>query len=135
MSKIYITGMGMISCLGSDTEHFWAALNQAEGEGHELPLLPPLEIPKLVDSKTARRMDHFSLITLVTSIMAFSMRGLEKDAFDPYRVGTVYNTGLSIIISATPESWSMKVWILSVPPCLPALSIMPVWDMSASITI
>lgn len=83
----------MISCLGSDTEHFWAALNQAEGEGHELPLLPPLEIPKLVDSKTARRMDHFSLITLVTSIMAFSMRGLEKDAFDPYRVGTVYNTG------------------------------------------
>ena len=92
MEKIYITGLGVISCKGNEVEEFWNNINAVD-KHNPAEIKLPLEIPKIINNNVARRMDRFSYMTLVTSKLAMENSSLNGIEFDPFRIGTVFTTG------------------------------------------
>lgn len=92
MEKVYITGMNVISCNGSNLEEFWNNLNNPD-KHHLEEFKLPLNIPQVISSNVARRIDRFAKLTLTSSMLALEDSSLNGQEYDPFRVGTVFNTG------------------------------------------
>lgn len=105
--RVVITGTGVISPVGLDTESFWSALvhgqsgiaplenidltGQEVSVGAQVKGFDPL---KYMDRKEARRMDHYTQFALAAAAEAMSMSGLDIQKMDPYRVGTIVGSGV-----------------------------------------
>ncbi|WP_438431710.1 beta-ketoacyl-[acyl-carrier-protein] synthase family protein [Gorillibacterium sp. sgz500922] len=96
--KMYITGLGIISRVGNNKEDFWAGINNPEAS-RKSAYACPVELPKTIPNNVARRMDRFSRMTLIASMMAMEDSSLQERGFDPFRVGTVMNSGYGPIDS------------------------------------
>ncbi len=105
--RVVITGTGVISPVGNDTESFWTALcmgqsgiaplenvdltDQEVSVGAQVKNFDPL---KYMDRKEARRMDKYTQYALGAADEAMKMSQLNIAAMDPYRVGTIVGSGI-----------------------------------------
>ncbi len=105
--RVVITGMGVISPLGSALESFWESLAAgrhgigpvttfdtsafrcslvAEARGYD-----PAD---WFDRREARRMDRFCQFAMAAAQQAMTMSGLDMADCDPFRIGTIVGSGV-----------------------------------------
>ena len=105
--RVVVTGVGLVSPLGLDTESTWKGLLEGRsGIGQitrfdasefssriagEVQGLDPLEY---VDSKNARKMDRFILFAVAASEQAANNAELPNPPSDPHRVGVFIASGI-----------------------------------------
>jgi 3-oxoacyl-[acyl-carrier-protein] synthase II len=104
---VVVTGVGLVSALGNDTETTWHALLQGESGvapisqfdtsdfstriAAEVKNLDPLDY---VDLKTSRKMDRFILLAIVAADCAFKESRLEITAANRNQVGVYIGSGI-----------------------------------------
>ena len=107
--RVVVTGMGVMTSLGSDLNQFWGNLMEGKsGVSHveafdvsEYPTHIAAEIKNFnpedynIDKKEARRMDRFVQFAVVASTLAVKDADLDigKDV-DPERVGVMIGSGI-----------------------------------------
>ncbi len=104
--RVVITGLGVVSPIGTGKENYWRALEAGtNGVSHitsfdvsDFPVRiaaevqdfdPTLYLPK----KDARRADRVIQFAVAASQMAMDDAGLSKDQLDPYRFGVYIGSG------------------------------------------
>ncbi len=105
--RVVITGTGVVSPVGLNTKTFWNALVQGQSgiaplenidlNGQEVSVgaqVKGFDPLRYMDRKEARRMDHFTQFALAAADEAMKMSGLDIQAMDPYRVGTIVGSGV-----------------------------------------
>lgn len=105
--RVVITGTGVISPVGLDTESFWAALTAGQSgigmlenidlDGQEVTIgaqIKGFDPLIYMDRKEARRMDRYTQFALAAADQAVKMSGLDLTTIDPYRVGTIVGSGV-----------------------------------------
>ncbi len=108
--RIVVTGMGIVSCFGTDVDHFYDQL--LKGVSGIVPIegFPVAEYPtrfageirnfetgEYMDKKQARRVDPFIRYTMVAGKKALEMAGLggsRLDALDKARAGIIVGSGM-----------------------------------------
>lgn len=108
MSKrVVITGIGVISPIGTGRENYWNALKEGKNGIDKVTLFDASEFTtqvagevkdfepeKYIDKKEAKRMDRFSQFAVAAAGMAAEDAGLTKDNVDPQRVGVILGNGI-----------------------------------------
>jgi 3-oxoacyl-[acyl-carrier-protein] synthase II len=105
--RVLITGTGVISPLGKDTESFWAAL--LAGRSGAAPItrfdatgfdtrfaceVKDFSTEAVLDRKEAKRMDRFVQFAVMATHEAIRTAGLDLGRTDPARVGVVIGSGI-----------------------------------------
>lgn len=104
--RVVVTGMGAVTPLGNTVEEMWCKAVAGESGIGPLTQIDPSDYPCQVagevqqfdptdymDRKTARRMARFSQFAIAVGIQAVTHAGLNLDAIDRSRVGTVLGNG------------------------------------------
>jgi len=105
--RVVITGMGTVNSLASELTTFWEGLCAGRSGiglieqfdtsafkvrfGGEVKNFQP---DKLLDSRTARRLDRFAQFALVAAKSAMRDSGLDLSKEDPFRAGTIIGSGI-----------------------------------------
>ncbi|MBM7867045.1 beta-ketoacyl-ACP synthase II [Heliobacterium gestii] len=105
--RVVITGVGVVSPVGTGKEKFWSALtNGVSGIGpvtrfdaSDLPTqvageVKDFEPTQFLDRKEARRMDRFSQFGVAAAKMAIEDAGFDLDTVDRDRFGVVLGCGI-----------------------------------------
>jgi len=105
--RVVVTGLGVISPLGSGLDKFWSALTSGvSGLGRITQFDPSdystqiagevddFEPTAYMDKREARKMDRFTQFSIAAARMAIEDAGLELDKLDRNRVGVVFGTGV-----------------------------------------
>lgn len=105
--RVVITGMGVISPVGTGINAFWDALVKGRSgigpisrfDASDLPTRIAGEVKdfdpmQYLDKKEARRMDRFTQFALCATQMALADAGLNVDNVDRERLGVVLGTGI-----------------------------------------
>lgn len=106
-NTVVITGIGMVTCLGSDRETFWDSILQGKSgirkitqfDSSDLPCQIAGEIPdfdpsQFMPAKEARRISRCSQIGLTAAIQAMDDAGLPHQNPEPERVGVYFGTAI-----------------------------------------
>ncbi len=110
--RVVVTGLGMLSPLGVDTETSWAAavagrsgispITSFDTEGYAVRFggrVPDFDLDAYVNKKEARRMDGFIQHGLVASIQAVEDSGLMTSSPSLDRVGVAFGSGIGGIVT------------------------------------
>lgn len=105
--RVVITGMGVATALGCQTDELWRRICNGECGvrpftrfecshyrarfGGEIPDWSP---DAYFSSKEAKRLDRFCQFALVSSIDAVRQSGIEFDKEDPFRCGVIIGSGI-----------------------------------------
>jgi len=106
--RVVVTGMGVVTALGSDLDTFWSNLVAGKSgvtriesfDASEFPTRIAAEIKDFnpeayMDRKEARRMDRFVQLAVAASTMAVRDSGLEPGVnVDPERFGVMVGSGI-----------------------------------------
>jgi 3-oxoacyl-[acyl-carrier-protein] synthase II len=105
--RIVITGMGVVTPLGSTVESYWDGLVSGRSGIRTITRFPHetqdvhiggecLDFdPNLyVDVRQAKRMDRFTVFACAAGRMAFQQAGLQDGRFEPTRAGVTIGTGI-----------------------------------------
>lgn len=107
--RIVVTGMGVVSCFGTDIEHFYDQLLQGVSGISSIEGFPVADYPTrfageiknfdagdYMDKKQARRVDPFIRYTMVAGKKALEMAGLNGDSpnLDKSRAGVIVGSGM-----------------------------------------
>jgi beta-ketoacyl-acyl-carrier-protein synthase II len=105
--RVVITGLGLVTCLGSEVDTVWdALLNGRSGiraitqfDASELPCKIAGEVPEFdptdyLPMKEARRMSRSSQFALAAAKHAMLDAGFDDDWKEPERVGVYYGTAI-----------------------------------------
>ena len=88
--RVVVTGLGVVSCVGSGLDAFWDGLHAPAPEGeHRVHGFDP---SPWFDVKAARRADRFQQFAVATAQMALDDAG--DLSIDPMRGGVVHGTGV-----------------------------------------
>jgi len=107
MRRVAVTGIGVVSPLGSDLGVFWDRLTS----GHSgIRLIEKFDTSafatkiggevvdfdadSFVSKKEQRRMDEFTVFAMGAAKMAVADAGLGEGAFDPVRTGVIVGSGI-----------------------------------------
>jgi 3-oxoacyl-[acyl-carrier-protein] synthase II len=105
--RVFVTGTGVVSPLGSGTETFWSRL--VAGESGAGPItrfdataystrfaceVKDFATDGVIDRKDAKRMDRFVQFAVVASHEAVKTAGLDLDHVDRERVGVILGSGI-----------------------------------------
>ena len=120
-SKVYVTGIGMVTPLGLDVKSTWKALLQGKSgiasiasfdtqdfettiAGEALAFDPTV----YVDRKRARRLDRFAQFAVAATAQALEQANLnlQDGSVDATRVGSVIGSGIGGIITLS-EQWAV----------------------------
>lgn len=106
-NRVVITGMGVISPVGNNTETFWHSLvNGISGislithfdtTGYTTRIageVKDFDPTKFIDKKEARRMDRFSQFAVAAAKMAVEDAGLDMKTEDGHRAGVILGSGI-----------------------------------------
>lgn len=107
MRRVVVTGMGLLSPLGSDLSVVWNRLVNGESGIGPVTRIDPAaytsriggEIPDFdasayVSPKEARRMDPFTLYAVGATQNAMAHSGINPDEVNRDRVGVIYGSGI-----------------------------------------
>jgi 3-oxoacyl-[acyl-carrier-protein] synthase II len=105
--RVFVTGTGVISPLGHDTEEFWSNLTAGKSGAGPITRFDASGYPTrfacevkdfapdgVIDRKDAKRMDRFVQFAVVATHEAIRTSGLNLDAIDRDRVGVVLGSGI-----------------------------------------
>ena len=105
--RVVITGMGIISPVGTGTEQFWSALTggvsgirrvtRFDPEGLVTKIageIPDFDYGNYIKKKEARHMDRFTQFAVVAAGMAIEDAGLELEKEDTSRIGVIMGSGI-----------------------------------------
>ncbi len=105
--RVAVTGMGVVSPLGSDLKSFWDAM--LAGESGIAPIrqidvepfkskiggeVRGFDPERFMPKKEIRRMDPFAVYGLAASVMAVEDSGLDLEQEDLRRIGVIVGTGI-----------------------------------------
>jgi 3-oxoacyl-[acyl-carrier-protein] synthase II len=106
-NTVVITGIGMVTCLGSNKETFWNSILQGKSgirritqfDASDLPCQIAGEIPdfdpaQFIPVKEARRISRSSQIGLTAAITAMDDANLPQESAKPERVGVYFGTAI-----------------------------------------
>ncbi len=117
-SRVYVTGVGMVTPVGLDARSSWdALLKGASGidyitsfdpEGFETRFAGEakgFDPAEYVDRKQARRLDRFAQLAVAATHQALAQAGLDLNtgSVDATRVGTVIGSGIGGIITLSEQ--------------------------------
>jgi 3-oxoacyl-[acyl-carrier-protein] synthase II len=104
--RAVITGIGMVTPIGNDTETFWKNLvagksgagriTQFDPDGFSVQIaaeVKDFDPQQYMDFKAAKRMHRFSQFAVACAKMAVDDAGIDLKAEDPDDVGVIINTG------------------------------------------
>lgn len=116
MRRVAITGMGVISPIGSGLEKFWSAIKEGKCGIDEITAFDTTDFtvklagevddfdPKdYMDKKEAKRMDRFCQFAIGASQMAIDDSGLELEKIDKEKIGVVIGSGVGGINTIEKE--------------------------------
>ncbi|MCR4434412.1 MAG: beta-ketoacyl-ACP synthase II [Clostridiales bacterium] len=105
--RVVITGMGIISSLGSEVDKFWASIkagrsgisNVTKIDVANLPTKVAAEIKSFeptdyIDRKEAKRMDRYTQFAVAAAKAAVEMSGIKPEDVDKYRAGVIIGSGI-----------------------------------------
>jgi 3-oxoacyl-[acyl-carrier-protein] synthase II len=105
--RVFVTGAGVVSPLGNDTETFWKNLtNGVSGAGPITRFdtsaydtrfaceVKNFSTEGVIDRKDAKRMDRFVQFAVVASHEAIRSAGLDLDAVNRERIGVILGSGI-----------------------------------------
>ncbi len=105
--RVAITGIGMVSPLGCETEKVWDRLIHGESGITRITHFDPSEfasqiggevkefdVSEFIPPKEQRRMDPFSHYGLVAAKKAIADSGLDTEKQDPWRAGVIVGSGI-----------------------------------------
>ncbi len=105
--RIVVTGLGVVSPLGSDLAKFWDRLKAGQSGIRRITHFDPTAFTSqiagevvefhaddFVSKKEQRRMDPFTIYAMAASKMAMKDSGLQMDKEDSERVGCIIGTGV-----------------------------------------
>jgi modulator of drug activity B len=106
-NTVVITGIGLITCLGSDKETFWNSILQGKSGVRRITQFDPSDLPcqiageipdfdpsQFIPAKEARRMSRCSQIGLTAAITAMDDAALPQESPQPERVGVYFGTAI-----------------------------------------
>lgn len=106
-NTVVITGVGMVTCLGSDRETFWNSILRGKSgirritqfDASDLPCQIAGEIPdfdpaQFMPAKEARRISRSSQIGLTAAITAMDDANLPQESAKPERVGVYFGSAI-----------------------------------------
>lgn len=120
-TKVYVTGVGMITPVGVDTKSTWKSLLQGRSgiapivsfdtEGFATTIAgesPDFDPTSYVDRKQARRLDRFAQLAVGATAQAMEQAGLDLQdgSVDATRVGSVIGSGIGGILTLS-EQWAV----------------------------
>ena len=104
-NKIVVTGIGVMSCLGSSVEEFWGALKKGKSGIRQISQVDPNSFPCKVSGevqdfipkdwmnpKEAKRMGRFSQLAVAAAKIAVEQSGF-LGKVDPSRIGVLLGCG------------------------------------------
>jgi 3-oxoacyl-[acyl-carrier-protein] synthase II len=116
LKRVVVTGIGALTPIGNNLDEYWNGLvNGVPGADFitqfdatkfktrfacEIKNFDPTQF---MDRKEARKIDRFTQLALVASDQAMADAGLEKDGFNPDRVGVVFGSGIGGLITFQQE--------------------------------
>ena len=105
--RVVITGLGIISPVGTGLEQFWTSLTGGVSGIRRITRFDPANFStqiagevvdfdptKYMDKKEARRMDRFTQFAVAASGMAIEDAGLDLDNADRDRIGVILGSGI-----------------------------------------
>ncbi len=113
--RVVITGIGVITPIGSGVERFWNGLMEGRSGIRPITRFDPRDYPCRIaaevdfdaldyfDRRDARKMDRFSQFSVVAARMAYEDGNLRGSA-DPERTGVIIGTGMGGLESLTRET-------------------------------
>ncbi len=117
MERVVITGMGVISPLGNDTETFWSGLSRGESGISPIDTFDTLKHKVKIagtvkefdpnerfGAKEARRMDRFCQFALAAADQAVSSSGLDLNQVNRERMGVYVGSGIGGIQTLMNQS-------------------------------
>ena len=120
MHRIVITGMGVVSPLGSDLDTFWSRLSSGTNgvgkitrfDASAFPVqiaaeVKDFDVNAFIDPKAQRRMDPFTHYAIAASAMAVKDSGINFSTLDPYRCGCIVSSGVGGITTTEAEVLKM----------------------------
>jgi beta-ketoacyl-acyl-carrier-protein synthase II len=106
-TRVVITGLGIVTCLGQEIESFWRQLLDGKSGISTITLFNPDNLPckiageipefdptDFMPAKEARRMARNSQMALATAIQAVEDADLTPSLNDPERVGVYFGTAI-----------------------------------------
>jgi 3-oxoacyl-[acyl-carrier-protein] synthase II len=105
--RVFVTGVGVISPLGNDTETFWT--NLIAGQSGAGPItrfdasaygtrfaceVKDFSVEGVLERKEAKRMDRFVQFAVVASHQAIQHAGLDLETADRTRIGVLLGSGI-----------------------------------------
>ena len=107
MRRVVITGMGVISPVGNDTETFWQNIKAGKSgidyvthfDASEYPTKVAGEVKdfdpsQYIDRKEARHMDRYTQFIVTAAKMALNESGIDLEKTDLDRVGVITGSGI-----------------------------------------
>lgn len=107
MKRVVITGTGVITSLGQDTDTFWGNIKNGvcgidtikRFDASNIPAKTAAEVvdfdpAQFMDKREAKRMDRFTHFAVAAAKQAIEQAGVNFDGMDPDRAGVILGCGI-----------------------------------------
>ena len=114
--RVYVTGIGVISPVGLDTESTWASVSEGksgidlitafDSESFDTKFAAEVkgfDPESYLERKDARRMDRFAQFAAAAAQEACRQAQLNPQQIDPYKVGVIIGSGIGGIITLSQQ--------------------------------
>ena len=116
LHRVFITGLGMVSPLGLDTNSTWSRLQKGhsgidyitafDSEGFDTRFageVKGFDPESYLERKESRHMARFAQLAAVAALEACRQAELDPKRSDPYRVGVIIGSGIGGIITLSQQ--------------------------------
>lgn len=114
--RVVITGLGTVNPLGNNIKDFWKNVQNAENGIGKVSkfdassfkstiggMIKDFSPENYITNKESRRMDNFTLYSLISALEAFDDSGLKLDDIDHVKFGVILGNGIGGIETLAPQ--------------------------------